>query len=110
MWLSDGEFVVNARDAADYAPLLEYINSQRGRGGGMAPDTIPNNIMQLPSTPITGRSMAPESVQGAQRTRMDMRSPAMVINVNNTYPQAEPTSVTINRSLQYAELLEGAVQ
>lgn len=108
--VSDREFVVNARDAADYAPVLEWINSQRGRGGGTMPSFVPPDIMQMPSTPLTGRSMAPESVQGAQRTRMDMRSPAMVINVNNTYPQAEPTSVTINRSLQYAELMEGAVQ
>lgn len=105
--VSDREFVVNARDAADYAPVLEWINSQRGRGGGTLPSFVPSDIMQMPSRPITGRSMAPESVQGAQRTRMDMRSPATVINVNNTYPQAEPTSVTINRSMAYAGALNG---
>jgi len=30
-----------------------------------------------------------------------------VINVHNMYPQAEPTSTTINRSLAYAAALDG---
>lgn len=32
-WLSDGEFVVNARAASDYGPLLEAINSGKMGGG-----------------------------------------------------------------------------
>lgn len=105
--VSDKEFVVNARDAADYAPLLEWINSQRGQGGGEVPNMVPPDIMDMPSYPISGRTMAPEHVTGAQRTNMDMRAPNTVINVHNQYPVAEPTSVTINRARQYDALLRG---
>jgi len=33
--------------------------------------------------------------------------PTNVFNINNQYPQAEPTSTTINRSLAYAATISG---
>lgn len=107
--VSDREFVVNARDAEDYAPLLEWINSQRGRGGGEVPSMVPPDIMDMPSRPITGRTMAPDRVAGAQRTNMDMRGPNTVITVNNQFPQAEPTSTTITRSMAYLAVANGTL-
>jgi hypothetical protein len=45
----------------------------------------------------------------ARRTQSLNSQPRTVINVNNTYPQAEPTSVTVNRTLAYAAMLDGTI-
>jgi len=108
---SRDEFMVNARDAAWAAPLLEWVNN--GGGGRMpqvsrVPNYVPDNIMNAPR-----KSLPPVNAwQGEDRrrsaaTRRQFDNQGWVINVNNQYPQAEPTSVTINRSLQYAAALNG---
>ncbi|UWS62935.1 hypothetical protein N2384_08820 [Bacillus paralicheniformis] len=107
MWLSSREFVVNARSAREFGPLLEWINSQTGGRNNQMPVAGSDSILTSPNSPLRNRTMTPASVEGAQRTRMPMTTPPVAINVYNTYPQAEPTSTTINRSLQYAALMGG---
>lgn len=108
---SPGEFIVNARAAGMFARELEWMNAQ-GNGGSSAGDQVPNfvpdNIMDLPQTsPSSVQMMMPEGLEAAMRTNSVASGPRMVINVYNTYPQAEPTSTTINRSLVYAAALDG---
>lgn len=110
--LSDGEFVVNARASREFAPLLDWINNggELGAAGRsvMSPNFVPDNIMNAPSVPLPSlKSMMPSDIAGAMRTGSQASGPRIVVNVNNHYPQAEPTSVTTNRALQYAAALDG---
>lgn len=109
LWLSPDEFVVNARDARDYAPLLEWINDQRGRGGraGDFPRPAPTGTLAPMGMDRPMRSLPPIAVRRSQATDSSQLRDRIAITVNNTYPQAEPTSVSINRSLQYAAALDG---
>src|SRR5690606_21003422 len=52
--LSDNEFVVNARSAKEFGPLLEWINGQRSTGSApvMAPNFIPDDILTMPRRPL----------------------------------------------------------
>lgn len=112
MWLSDNEYVVNARSAREFGPLLEWINSQHGRGSNqmVVPNFVPNDILSLPRRPVPSmRTMAPESLHRSQNTYRAPNTPAMVVNVTNNYPQAEPTSVTVNRALATGAALNGVV-
>lgn len=54
-----------------------------------------------------GRSLPPVAVRSSMATDTSQLHDRIAITVNNTYPQAEPTSTTVNRSLQYAATLEG---
>lgn len=51
---------------------------------------------------------APESVAASTaRFAAPQSGPTNVFTIYNQYPQAEPTSVTINRSLAYAATIGG---
>jgi hypothetical protein len=107
--LSDDEFVVNARSAREFGPLLEAINRHGGSGASqmLTPNFVPDDIFRMPRRPLDMATRMPSDVaRGRDGVRDTMRE-RIVINVNNTYPRAEPTSTTINRSLQYAATLEG---
>lgn len=106
--LSNGEFVVNAKAAAKYGSLLQSINDY-GLGG---PRGL--NIPAISGDPMaTGRiARSRRAVGQTMQTRQyqDMRvEPRTVITVNNAYPQAEPTSITVNRALAYAAMLDGTI-
>lgn len=100
--LSDGEFVVNAKAAKRYGSLLEAINAQRD---------VASAITSLRAdTPRLTRSVISQaSPMSATRQPgvFDRTSMGPVFNISNNYPQAEPTSVTINRSLAYAATISG---
>ncbi|MFD7554669.1 phage tail tape measure protein [Streptomyces sp. NPDC059835] len=108
--LSNGEYVVNAASARKYSALLEAINAQQGRG--------PDPLSSLTSPPRADWGKPVEKLNMSRLVgavgRIPQQSapsapsgPKTVITVNNTYPQAEPTSVTINRSLALAATLSG---
>lgn len=110
--VSDGEFIVNAKASREFGPLLEWINNggEIGNVGSsvMAPSFVPDNVMNAPSVPLpTLKSMMPSDIAGAMQTGSQAAGPRIVVNINNHYPQAEPTSVTTNRALQYAAALDG---
>lgn len=120
MMLSDGEFVVNAAAARRFGALLEVINNHGGRGfSGVARKLLnsapQNKSVQLSSN--TGSTLmnrglvqraAPESVAASTaRFAAPQSGPTNVFTIYNQYPQAEPTSVTINRSLAYAATIGG---
>lgn len=123
-WLSNGEFVVNAAAASRFGALLEIINRAGGRGfsgvarnlldAGITGGSKPVNVTQLKGTGGSFGSGAmatqvpPESVSVfSSRLAMPQSGPTNVFNINNQYPQAEPTSATINRSLAYAATISG---
>src|SRR5690606_4696990 len=102
---SDQEFVVNARSARQFGPLLEWINGQHSSGSApiLAPNFVPNDILTVPRRPLT--SMGADMPDAFYRGRNSPSSSVhekIVLNINNQYPQAEPTSTTVNRALQYA--------
>lgn len=108
--LSNGEFVVQASKATQFGPLLEAIN-----GGQVSPeiitasvpDFVPDDIMSAPRQ-TSSNTMPPSDILSALNGVRDGgggRAPD--ITINNTYPQAEPTSVTINKGLAYAGALDG---
>ncbi|MFB7858778.1 phage tail tape measure protein [Rhodococcus qingshengii] len=98
--LSNKEFVVNAKSAQKYAPLVEAINSDRLKtfsSSGIRPVT--------PTSRDLFGSRAPRNM--TEQARVSSVGGGPVINVYNSYPQAEPTSVTVHRSLAYAATLSG---
>lgn len=112
-WLSNGEFVVNARAARIWGSVLEGINS------GVMPDMALRNASRSPQIPTSSQAWSssagstPMAATASDLMRAVSASPAPVrqgpqFTVYNTYPQAEPTSVTINRAMTYGQLLEGA--
>lgn len=108
--LSDKEFVVNARSAREFAPLLEWINSQNGGGGAqmLAPNFVPEDIFRLPRRSL--QSMRDSVPMGVSRSLSTVRRPdtrGWSMTINNHFPQAEPTSVTVNRGLAYVAALDG---
>lgn len=114
---SNKEFMVNARSAKQHADLLEAINSPRGMRQPVA-------VLNPKAAVAYGRALesvsrvrqhsrligaiTPDGTLKRRYGRQDVRT-GPVINVNNTYPQAEPTSITINRSLAYAAALSGTL-
>ncbi len=120
--LSNGEYVVNAAAARRFGALLEVINRSGGRGfSGVARRLLDAGITggsrQIGTSTNTGNTALstglvqqapPESVSVfAARMAVPQQGPANVFNINNQYPQAEPTSTTINRSLAYAATVSG---
>lgn len=107
--LSDDEFVVRAQRATKFGPLLEAINS-----GSMAdvtaaaiPNYVPDDIMSIPQA-NNGGAMTPNDIVNALGGVRDNGGGRNInVTVNNTYPQAEPTSISINRGLAYAGALDG---
>jgi len=113
--LSNGEFVINAKQASRFGALLESINNgQYGRGvRGTPPGYATGGRVNV-------RQVRLRQMQGGSGLIQRMPANSMVprlsairsgggpsITVNNQYPQAEPTSTTINRSLAYAATLNG---
>lgn len=107
MMLSNGEFVVNARAASQYGSLLQAINDSGLRGASSMRFGDRSPGAQFMSS-VTQRRPVGES-RFPRRTQTLATEPRTVINVSNTYPQAEPTSVTVNRSLAYAAMLDGTI-
>lgn len=122
--LSNGEFVVNAAAARRFGALLEVINRSGGRGfsgvvSRLMNDFGPTGASQVKlrrsgasNTMLGGSSainqMPPESAAAFSATlAVQQQGPTNVFNINNQYPQAEPTSTTINRSLAYAATISG---
>lgn len=111
--LSNGEFVVNAASASKYAALLEAINTAGGNGGApfsTAP-VVPGSgaWKQLEKGTdmaklVGGSSAAPSGMAAGS---IAAGAPVTQITVYNQYPQAEPTSTTINRSLALAATISG---
>ena len=111
---SDDEFMVNAASAARWGPLLEWINSDEGK----LPSSR-NYVPQMPvddnirRTPPTSASRVRSQPDFAQMASAGVRSfgggERIVLHINNHYPQAEPTSVTTNRALQYVAGLNGVL-
>ena len=122
-WLSNGEFVVNAASARRFGTLLEVINHAGGRGfsglarrlfdTGVTGGSKPVRVAQVGGNMMLGgnsliQRVPPESVSVfTARMTGAAQGPTNVFNINNQYPQAEPTSVTINRSLAYAATISG---
>lgn len=123
--LSNGEFVVNAAAARRFGALLEVINRSGGRGFSNIVSQMMNDYGSTggakqvrvrqggAGTTMLGGSSAiqqvpPESVSVFTARFLPQQSgPTNVFNINNQYPQAEPTSTTINRSLAYAATISG---
>lgn len=118
--LSNGEFVVNAAAARQFGALLEVINSNGGRGmAGVArklmegaPQSKPVRLAANTGNTMLNSGMVqqapPESVSvNIARMVPTGGGPTNIFNINNQYPQAEATSVTINRSLAYAATISG---
>lgn len=120
--LSNGEYVVNAAAARRFGSLLEVINRTGGRGfsgiakhisdagltGGPQPVRLATNTGNTALNAGMVQRAAPESVAAATaRMALPAQGPTNVFHINNQYPQAEPTSTTINRSLAYAATISG---
>lgn len=111
--LSDGEFVINAKQAGRFGALLEAINSGRyGKGYGY-PQFASGGSVNVRKVSLrqmqSGSGMIQRMPANSQVPRIAMigGGAGTRITVNNQYPQAEPTSTTINRSLAYAATLNG---
>lgn len=118
--LSNGEFVINAAQAKRHGALLEAINSGRGGKGystgvkkmsAMAvPDLKPVTITSADMNKAMERALVQRLPSMSSLTRqipLTSNGNGSVFNITNQYPQAEPTSVTINRSLAYAATISG---
>lgn len=109
--LSDGEFVVSAKQAQRFGAVLEAINNGRfGRGYMNYATGGPVNVRRVGIRRMeTGSGMIQRMPARSQVPRVSMigGGGGPRITVNNHYPQAEPTSTTINRSLAYAATLNG---
>lgn len=123
--LSNGEFVVNAAAARRFGALLEVINRSGGRGfsnvvSRMMDDFgVTGGARQVKVRQSAGSNMMLGGNQAIQQVPPESVSvftarfvpqntgPTNVFNINNQYPQAEPTSTTINRSLAYAATISG---
>lgn len=121
--LSSGEFVVNAKQARRFGALLEMVNSGRlGKGyrellaNAASAGTSGHNRRMSPMTLSDGGDRAmfralmqqiPSEIEFARRVSLPSQGGGPVFNITNQYPQAEPTSTTINRSLAYAATVSG---
>lgn len=109
MLLSPGEFVVRESAAQEFGPLLEAINRSRGVGTApvMTPNFVPDDIMTMPRRPVGDTAAPAELLKALNGVPDGGGGPRVAITVNNQYPQAEPTSVTVNRALAFAGALDG---
>lgn len=105
--LSNREFVVNAAAAAVYGPLLEAINSRGGQGGGSSREVIAGAAAKAGVSASVGGASVPS--RAAALTAAQPGRAQTIIHVTNYYPQAEPTSTTVNRSLAFAASLDGTL-
>jgi TP901 family phage tail tape measure protein len=112
--LSDGEFVINAKQAGRFGALLEAINDGRyGKGYGYPAGFASGGSVNVRRVNLRQMSVGSGMIQRMPANSMVPRMTTISgaggpqITVNNQYPQAEPTSTTINRSLAYAATLNG---
>lgn len=109
---SSGEYMVAAEPAARFGPLLEWINNN-GQGPSRR-EFVPqmaqgDNVRTTPPTASHMRSKPDFAQTASANVSRAYSSERFVFNINNHYPQAEPTSVTTNRALQYAAGLNGVL-
>lgn len=112
---SAGEFIVNAKSTSEFLPLLNAINDANGGATKEVHDRIRSLAagmnVESAAAPVQGiRAFpieAPEQARALTAAASGRLVPSTVINVTNHYPQAEPTSKTINRSLAFASALDG---
>lgn len=115
---SSGEFIVNAKSAERFGPLLEAINNQGGGGGANEAIQAASRRMgampfesSQPAPPQQGLpkvvAQVPDDARALTQSAPGVQGPRTVINVVNHYPQAEPTSKTVNRTLAFAANLDG---
>lgn len=102
--LSAGEFVVKASSAKKYAKLVEAINNDRGVTSALS--SLQSDTPRMIGSRSTITQAAPRSAT-RQPGVFDAASIGPTFNITNQYPQAEPTSVSINRSLAYAATISG---
>lgn len=114
---SAGEFIVNAKSARKYGPLLEQLNNDNG--GAVGPQRAPGvqgtnpATASVPSLGIRASSAhakearAPQQALALTQQAVGRQGPSTVINVTNYYPVAEATSKTVNRVLAHAAYLDG---
>lgn len=110
---SNKEFMVNAASAARWGPLLEWINSD-GRlpsSRDYVPQIQPDDNMRrsMPTGAARVRSQPDFAQMASAGVRSSGGGERIVLHINNHYPQAEPTSVTTNRALQYVAGLNGVL-
>lgn len=110
---SNKEFMVNAASAARWGPLLEWINSD-GRlpsSRNYVPQIQPDDNMRrsMPTGAARVRSQPDFAQMASSGVRSSGGGERIVLHINNHYPQAEPTSVTTNRALQYVAGLNGVL-
>lgn len=124
-WLSNGEYVINARATQKHRALLDKINSS-GRhaasslpfhyasGGHVTGPLRTQNAMLSRAVEASfaraGDAMVSRlSRMSDRRVQLPRERMGPVITVNNTYPREEPTSITINRALAYSAALNGTL-
>jgi len=106
---SKDEFMVNAHSARKYAGVLEAINNDqlgqyvRGGSAGVSGQAQAWENAQQIQNSASLQARIPDFAASAVR-RGPEGGPRIVydITITNNHPQAEPTSVTTNRVLQYA--------
>lgn len=108
---SAGEFMVNAASAARNAQLLEWINSDGNMPNRQefVPQAGLSDNANSPTASSRVRAMPDFGQTASANVRRQHQGERIVVNVKNYYPQAEPTSVTTNRALQYVAGLNGVL-
>lgn len=108
VWASAGEFMVNAKAARQFGWLLEEINAVGQRSGSSAGALTPALATLSPRAATRAMQKVPPT--WAQRASTSVTVPQgerIKLDVTNYYPQAEPTSRTVNRALANVALLDG---
>lgn len=124
-WLSDGEYVINARATKKHRALLDKINSSGRRAASSMPFHYASgghvtNPLRTQNAAISRAAEASFARAGEamvsklnrmsdRRVQLPRERMGPVITVNNTYPREEPTSITINRALAYSAALNGTL-
>lgn len=103
---SDGEFITNAASAKRWGPLLEWLNDN-ARNTAIDPGVLSSVMPNQQVSAGAGNANAARPTNFREGVVSTAPQTQTTINVHNMYPQAEPTSTTINRSLAYAAALDG---
>lgn len=111
MMASPNEFVVKASAARRNADLLQWINGDGDMSSrrSFVNEPGPENYMRSAPPASRVRNMPDYGQTASSGVRRQWGSEKIVMNINNYYPQAEPTSVTTNRALQHVAGLNGVL-
>ena len=113
--LSNGEFVIRAKKAKEFAALLNAINSGRLKKGDLPGFATGGSVnIKRAAISMSGSSAQDSLIRSLPSSAFVPRTVRVAANgpqitVNNNYPQAEPTSTTINRALAYAATIGGTL-